>query len=70
MRIQVNGTWQEVEEGLTIQGFMDGWLRQRGFDGTLVSVELNFLVRPRQSWPDIRLSDGDIVEIVRFVGGG
>lgn len=70
MKIQVNGFWQEVKEGLSIQDYMDDWLKQRGFDKTLVSVELNFLVRPRQRWPEIRLSDGDIVEIVRFVGGG
>jgi len=49
---------------------MNGWLKQRRFDDTLVSVELNFLVRPRQSCSGIRLSDGDILEIVRFVGGG
>jgi len=70
MKIQVNGFWQEIDEGLTIQDFMNGWLKQRRFDDTLVSVELNFLVRPRQSWSGIRLSDGDILEIVRFVGGG
>lgn len=70
MRIQVNGSWQEVEEGLTIQDFLDSWLKRRSYDNTLVSVELNFLVRPRQSWPGIHLADGDIVEIVRFVGGG
>lgn len=70
MRIRVNGEEQAIASGMTIQAYLDGYLRLRGFDGTLVSVELNFQVRPRQMWDRIRLSEGDNLEIIRFVGGG
>ena len=35
-----------------------------------VAVELNRDVVRRADWPATRLSDGDRVEIVHFVGGG
>jgi thiamine biosynthesis protein ThiS len=35
-----------------------------------VAVELNRELIPRDQWPSTRLSDGDKLEIVHFVGGG
>jgi sulfur carrier protein len=35
-----------------------------------VAVELNRNIVPRDRWPETKLSDGDRLEIVQFVGGG
>jgi thiamine biosynthesis protein ThiS len=35
-----------------------------------VAIELNRQIIPRDQWPQTKLSDGDQLEIVHFVGGG
>lgn len=35
-----------------------------------VAIELNREILPRRVWQETRLSDGDRMEIVQFVGGG
>lgn len=37
---------------------------------TRVAVELNRTIVRRAAWAETRLSEGDAVEIVHFVGGG
>lgn len=41
-----------------------------GYGETLVAVERNAEVVPRSTHASARLKDGDIIEIVHFVGGG
>ena len=51
----------------TIAGLL-GSLR---IDPRLVVVEHNrSILRDRDAYPSLALSDGDVVEIVHFVGGG
>lgn len=66
MKIMVNGTEQEIEQSASISDV----LAQRGTEKTLVSVELNFSIIPRDKWDSVLLEEGDIMEIIRFVGGG
>lgn len=70
MKIRANGDVQEITPAMTIRQYLDGYLLQRGLDITLVSVELNFRIPPREQWDTIRLEDGDNLEIIRFIGGG
>ena len=41
-----------------------------GMKADRVAVELNRDIVPRDRWPETRLSDGDHLEVVHFVGGG
>jgi sulfur carrier protein len=41
-----------------------------GMKSDRVAVELNRDIVPRDRWPEVRLKDGDRLEIVHFVGGG
>ena len=66
MRLTVNGAVREVPEGLTVQGLV----AHLGLDGGPVAVERNLEVVPRAEHPKTSLRDGDVVEIVHFVGGG
>jgi sulfur carrier protein len=65
MRIQVNGAPREVAEKLTVASL----LAELGISGP-VAVERNLEVVPRAEHASRELADGDVVEIVHFVGGG
>jgi thiamine biosynthesis protein ThiS len=45
-------------------------LAQLGMKPDRVAVELNRELIPRDRWADTRISAGDKLEIVHFVGGG
>lgn len=66
MRVELNGEPQELGEGATLLTLIE----QLALAPERVAVELNRDVVRRADWPDTRLSDGDRVEIVHFVGGG
>ncbi len=66
MRLVVNGAPREVPDGVTVLGLVE---HLRLADGP-VAVERNLEVVPRAEHPNTVLCDGDVVEIVHFVGGG
>ncbi len=66
LRLQLNGEPQEFEEGTTLQLLIE----RLSLAPERVAVELNREVVRRADWPATRLSEGDRVEIVHFVGGG
>jgi len=66
MKLVVNGDALELEEGTTIAALV----KKLGLDAGPVAVERNREVVPRADHATTRLSDGDVVEIVHFVGGG
>ena len=45
-------------------------VEQLGMRPDRVAIELNRDIVPRDRWPEIRLNEGDRLEIVHFVGGG
>lgn len=62
----VNGEVREAPEGTTLEGLI-GML---SLAPERLAVEHNRRVVRRAEWPDLSLSDGDVIEIVHFVGGG
>jgi thiamine biosynthesis protein ThiS len=67
MTLMVNGAPRELERNSTIAGLL-GTLR---IDPRLVVVEHNrSILRDRDAYSSLPLNDGDVVEIVHFVGGG
>ena len=66
LQVRVNGEHRRVGEGLTIAELV----RELGFDPARVAVERNLAVVPRSTLGEVRVKDGDELEIVRFVGGG
>ncbi len=65
MQLQINGEAKEFE-GATLAALME----TLGVNTRKVAVELNRAIVPRGLYPDTRLSDGDQIEIVQFIGGG
>ena len=63
--ITVNG--QQVEaEGKTLSAY----LAEAGFDPKRIAVERNGEIVPKARYQETLLHDGDVLEVVRFVGGG
>lgn len=63
----VNGASRELARSSTIAALL-GTL---GIDPRLVVVEHNrFILRDREAYGAVDLSEGDTLEIVHFVGGG
>jgi sulfur carrier protein len=66
MKITVNGEEKEVANGLSINGLLESLQIRPG----RVVVERNRHIVPRESFTVAMLADGDVLEIVHFVGGG
>lgn len=64
--LTVNGNVRELEEPIPLQAF----LQQHQIDSQFVAVAYNGTVLRREEFPRITLDQGDVVEIVRPVGGG
>ncbi len=65
MKLIVNGEQRELEDGETIRSLVNRY----NLKPEKVAIELNRRL-VRQGGYDTPLKDGDIVEIVTFVGGG
>lgn len=66
--ITVNGKSVSVpaEEALTVAKY----LQKNQYQTNRIAVELNGAILPKTEYASVRLSDGDTLEIVSFVGGG
>ena len=49
---------------------LSSYLEENGINPQRIAVELNGEILPKSKYGDTVLKDGDIVEIVNFVGGG
>ncbi len=63
--VKVNGELSQAD-GLSVSALLE----QLGYSQLRVAVELNEQIVPRSQYDSTTLSDGDTVEVVRFVGGG
>ena len=66
MRLTVNGEQHDVPDGMTVRGLIE----HLGLTEGPVAVERNLAVVPRAAHATTALSEGDVIEIVHFVGGG
>jgi thiamine biosynthesis protein ThiS len=67
LALTVNGERRDVAPGTTLAAF----LAELSLDPRLVVVELNrTILRDRERYASLVLSDADVLEIVHFVGGG
>lgn len=65
INIILNGEQRQVREGSVAD-----LVASLGLDVKKVAVERNREIVPRSTLGEVRLADGDALEIVHFVGGG
>ena len=66
MEIVVNGSARSVREWSSVLDL----LAELALEPERVAIELDREILKRDSWPETRLSGGERLEIVHFVGGG
>ncbi len=66
MKLTINGEARMLEDVADVAALV----RTLGLDPRKVAVERNLEIVPRSTYARARLSDGDRLEIVQFVGGG
>lgn len=66
MILKINGREKEVSANINISQLLDVLKIPKD----RVAVELNKEIAKRSDWESISLKDGDVLEIVTFVGGG
>ena len=66
MMIKVNGEEFIIDEEITLTEL----LKKKGYKTFYVAIELNDKIIPREDFQNTTVKDGDIVEVVSFVGGG
>ena len=64
--LTVNGKPRELAEPMPLKRF----LKEHDVDSQFVAVAYNGTVLRREEFDQVILNDGDVVEIVRPVGGG
>ena len=47
-----------------------GFLKEQGYNIHRIAVERNEKIEAKESYADIQLDDGDVIEVVSFMGGG
>ncbi|MFN6962848.1 MAG: sulfur carrier protein ThiS [Pyrinomonadaceae bacterium] len=66
MHVTINGEKREVPDGVDMSTLLELF----SLPSQRVAVELNREVVRRADWNDTRLSEGDRIEVIHFVGGG
>jgi sulfur carrier protein len=66
MKIHINGEQKEITDGLSVAVLLD----ELEIRSARVVVELNRAIISREAQESTSLKDGDVLEIVHFVGGG
>lgn len=66
MDLILNGEEKTVSEVTTVSDLLD----HIGYDPDLVAVEVNEEIVSEETYNEHKLSNGDQVEVVTFVGGG
>jgi thiamine biosynthesis protein ThiS len=64
--LQVNGKPRSIEEPVTLLVYLE----QLGINPAIVAVEYNGEIIRREQYGATNLAPGDVLEIVRMVGGG
>ncbi len=66
MHIVCNGRQQEIDQGKTLGGLLE----DLGLPADSVVAEINKKIIDRDQYETLKLTQGDQVELIRFVEGG
>jgi sulfur carrier protein len=67
MRITVNGKSAEISGRVTVNKMLDELKTQ---DALYVTVQLNGVILKREEFDSVTVNEGDVVELLYFMGGG
>ncbi|HUE76327.1 MAG TPA: sulfur carrier protein ThiS [Longimicrobiales bacterium] len=64
--VRVNGEERRIGRGQTVKAYVESL----GLHPDMVVVEHNREILNRDKYGDVRIGEGDVLELVHFVGGG
>lgn len=64
--LTINGKPRELPEQMTLTEFLES----ENYNPLLIAVELNERILPKEEYSETTLREGDVLEIVSFMGGG
>lgn len=66
MKVFINGETREINRQLSLRELLE----KLDLPQERVAVELNKEVVRKKDWEAVKVSDGDKLEVIHFVGGG
>ncbi|CAM3774943.1 sulfur carrier protein ThiS [Litorimonas haliclonae] len=66
MKLTLNGEIHNLPDDLTITGL----IAHLGLPNKKIAVERNLEVVPKSTFGEVKLAEGDKLEIIHFIGGG
>lgn len=66
IRVTLNGQDRAISPGQTVASLLEGL----DLNPALVVVEKNLEILDRERYSEVFVEDGDVLELVHFVGGG
>lgn len=66
MDIKVNGEMRQIVEGETLYGL----IHTLGLQERVMAAAVNMEVVKQDKWGEASLKEGDVIELLDFVGGG
>jgi len=66
MKLTINGEVREFNNNETLQNV----LKELSLDGKVMAAAVNMEIVKQDAWDKYKLSDGDKLELLDFVGGG
>lgn len=66
MKVFINGETKEIDGEINLTEL----LARLSLPDQRIAVELNREVVRKKDWANIKISDGDKLEVIHFVGGG
>lgn len=64
--ISINGEMRQLDAPLSVAALM----QSLGLEASKVAIERNLAIVPRSQHGAVMVVDGDVIEIVEFIGGG
>lgn len=64
--ITVNGKKVQISRSLTVTEYLE----ENHYKQNRIAVEINGKILPKSAYASVTLKEGDVLEIVSFVGGG
>ena len=66
MFVKVNGESREMKDGATLYDV----IHKLGLEERVMAAAVNMQIVKQDSWKSAVLDDGDVIELLDFVGGG
>ena len=63
--VMINGEEKEIAGKNLLE-----YLKENGFNPEHLVVERNFEIIPKEQFGSVTIQDEDVIEVLRFVGGG